>query len=460
MSNNIVSLDNIAIDTNYDGSNGLNVGDFLQSLEAKRKQQQLLVPTNDEDVRRMLAQYKEPQETTAEETKAERRDRLIQYVKQNGIELSQDREMKDASEDEADEEEEFYTPASIELIEARKNIISFTSQRSKIRLEKEYKQSKLPMDQILPFRHAQTKKFQSLELAGSNLISTRPLSSIAVNPHNHNEILSGTWNDGVYLLNQELETRKHFAEPEGKVSSISWNPVYDDKFIVPSHTEFKLFSTHTANTNSIATFTGHEDRVTTVAHHPSSQYIASSSFDRTWRLWDSITAQELILQEAHSKEVFSLSFNSDGQLLVSAGLDAIAYVWDLRGDRSIFTLEGHIRGIHSVKFRKNNYHIVTGASDGAIKVWDLRAQSCLETIHAHKGLISSLGFVGDNDEIMYSAGFDGLIKAYNSDSWVKSAELMGHQGKVMGCDFVQDDSDHKRWKGFSCGWDLDVKIWE
>lgn len=62
---------------------------------------------------------------------------------------------------------------------------------------------------------------------------------------------------------------------------------------------------------------GHADRVARVAFHPSGKYVASASFDTTWRLWDVATTKELQLQEGHSKEVFSVEFQNDGALCAS-----------------------------------------------------------------------------------------------------------------------------------------------
>ncbi len=62
---------------------------------------------------------------------------------------------------------------------------------------------------------------------------------------------------------------------------------------------------------------GHVDRVARVAFHPSGTYVASASFDTTWRLWDVNTAKEILLQEGHSKEVFSVEFQNDGVLCAS-----------------------------------------------------------------------------------------------------------------------------------------------
>ena len=67
----------------------------------------------------------------------------------------------------------------------------------------------------------------------------------------------------------------------------------------------------------LAILKGHQDRVCRVAFHPSGDYVASASFDTTWRLWDVNMAQELLLQEGHSKEVYSVEFQDDGALVAS-----------------------------------------------------------------------------------------------------------------------------------------------
>jgi U4/U6 small nuclear ribonucleoprotein PRP4 len=62
---------------------------------------------------------------------------------------------------------------------------------------------------------------------------------------------------------------------------------------------------------------GHADRICRVAFHPSGDYVASASFDTTWRLWDVNTSKELLLQEGHSKEVYTVEFQNDGALIAS-----------------------------------------------------------------------------------------------------------------------------------------------
>lgn len=67
----------------------------------------------------------------------------------------------------------------------------------------------------------------------------------------------------------------------------------------------------------LATLRGHVARVARTAWHPSGSYIASASFDGTWRLWDVASQSELLLQEGHSKEVYAVEFQDDGALVAS-----------------------------------------------------------------------------------------------------------------------------------------------
>lgn len=155
----------------------------------------------------------------------------------------------------------------------------------------------------------------------------------------------------------------------------------------------------------IATFSGHALRLCNVAWHPSGRYIGTSSFDRTWRLWDvasgltvtsgsspsgssSNSGLELQLQEGHSKEVYALAFHPDGSLVASGDLGGIGRVWDLRSGKSIMTLKGHTRQLLALDWSPNGYTLASGSDDNTIIIWDIRAQRQAYTIPAHSSLIS------------------------------------------------------------------------
>lgn len=147
-------------------------------------------------------------------------------------------------------------------------------------------------------------------------------------------------------------------------------------------------------TKPLSTLSGHSHRVCKLSFHPSGKYLASASYDGTWRLWDVNSSKELLLQEGHSKELYSIAFQPDeGSLLASGGLDAIGRVWDVRSGRSVMVLDGHIRDILSLDWSPGTaYQLASGSNDDTVKIWDLRMIKCLYTIPAHKSTVSEVKF--------------------------------------------------------------------
>lgn len=173
---------------------------------------------------------------------------------------------------------------------------------------------------------------------------------------------------------------------------------------------------------------GHADRICRVAFHPSGDYVASASFDTSWRLWDVATAKELLLQEGHSKEVYSVEFQDDGALVASGSvlppidsltLTLLPVVWTPSGASGIYApaerpwsstatskpflalhfpqMGAYSLFILSSLLKKNlfvgpSYQIATGAGDDTIRIWDMRYLKALYTIPAHVSNVADVRF--------------------------------------------------------------------
>ena len=102
----------------------------------------------------------------------------------------------------------------------------------------------------------------------------------------------------------------------------------------------------------LQTLIGHTADVVCAAFSPDGRRLATASFDRTIKLWDTATGQDVFTLRGHTAGVVALAFSPDGNRLVSGGIDHTARVWDatplstevLRADddryrRKIATLE-------------------------------------------------------------------------------------------------------------------------
>lgn len=489
----------LAVDRNYDLPTGVGgaaperASALISQFDRKRRAAQLAVPTDDGKVRARLRELGEPI-TLFGEGPADRRDRLRELMlvdeEENGPETP-DAQMAEAD-DNADQDEEFYTEGIPELLKARQDIGRWSLPRAKARVARQTEDSAIPLRTHIKHRKAIKEKLHGFELFGTQIAGDRPVSITRFAPDGET-IAAGNWSGGIKLLTvPNLEEKATLRGHTGMVGGLSWFPGATLPSSGVSESSLNLASGGGGQGGSndihlwsltqdtpISTLQGHSDRVCRVEFHPSGKYLASASFDTTWRLWDVETSTELLLQEGHSRQVYTVSFNTDGSLLASGGFDSIGRIWDLRSGRTVMILEGHIREIYSLDWGIDGYRVLSGSGDGWVKCWDLRAVRNLGGVGAHNGNVSDLrwfkGIDGDmtakpdvdmangvrNESqprkagtFFVSSGFDKNVNIFSADDWSLVKQLSGHSGNVLSVDVSAD----AKWIA-SSGHDRTVKLW-
>ncbi|KAI2616470.1 WD40 repeat-like protein [Hypoxylon sp. NC1633] len=493
-----MTLDEIPIDRDYDipsASAGIapeKASAILSQFERKRRAATMAVPTDDGRVRARLRELGEPI-TLFGEGPADRRDRLRELLTLQSEQApaeSPDVTMEDApEEDQEDQEEEFYTTGSDELLRARQEIARFSLPRAKRRLAFQKQEASIPLRSHVKFRKQVKERLQAFELQGSQTAGDRNVSMTRISP-NGQLVAAGNWGGSIKLIEiPSLEEKMTLRGHNNRVSGISWFPTatLPESNVSPetvnlasggAEGQVNLWSLN--KDTPLSTLEGHGQRVCRVEFHPSGRYLASASEDTTWRLWDVETTTELLLQEGHSRGVFAISFNTDGSLLASAGLDSIGRIWDVRSGRTVMILDGHgdghIKPIHGIDWGSDGYRVLTGSADGWIKCWDVRKVQRTGGIGAHTSAVSDLRwYKGLDDPTMghppgldekgnqlpkksstffVSSGFDRKVNVFSADDWTLIQTLEGHTGPVASVDISRDG----KWI-VSGGHDRTVKLW-
>jgi WD40 repeat protein len=126
-----------------------------------------------------------------------------------------------------------------------------------------------------------------------------------------------TWHERTAGVPQELAHARAFS-PDGKRFVTVLPPPAD------GHNDLVLGDVATGAT--LATLRGHTAVVTSVAFTADGRTLASSSGDRTARLWDVETGQERCVLEGHTDPVSAVAFFPDGRTVATAS--STVKLWD------------------------------------------------------------------------------------------------------------------------------------
>jgi WD40 repeat protein len=115
---------------------------------------------------------------------------------------------------------------------------------------------------------------------------------------------------------------------------------------------------------------GHTGWVSGIAFSPDGAYLATSSEDKTAKVWNVETGQELLTLSGHTGWVRDLAFGPDSKRLVTVSHDGTAIVWSLRSGRALATLSGHTGEVWGVAFSADGKRLATISEDRTARVWD------------------------------------------------------------------------------------------
>jgi WD40 repeat protein len=163
----------------------------------------------------------------------------------------------------------------------------------------------------------------------------------------------------------------------------------------------------------VATLEGHRDWVFWVTFHPTLPLLATSSWDSTAKLWrlspdySEVTCVATLVGHKRlwyrlweSAMVLSVAFHATAPLLATSSVDRTAKLWRLSPDNSsatcVATLEGHRDWVRSVAFHPTLPLLATGSDDKTAKLWrlspDYSEAICVATLVGHGQKVRIVAF--------------------------------------------------------------------
>ncbi|GAA94632.1 uncharacterized protein L969DRAFT_94581 [Mixia osmundae IAM 14324] len=171
--------------------------------------------------------------------------------------------------------------------------------------------------------------------------------------------------------------------------------------------------TDTPSLRSLITTKIHDKDINALDVAPNDRMIISGSQDKTAKLWSvqysqgsagaSASFQLLAVFKGHKRGVWSVRFSPVDPCVATSSGDRTVKLWSLSDFACIKTFEGHTNSVLRVDFITRGMQLISSASDGLVKVWNVRDEECVATLDHHEDKIWALTSSGDGSTIASGA---------------------------------------------------------
>ncbi|MFD7667999.1 TIR domain-containing protein [Streptomyces sp. NPDC059788] len=205
--------------------------------------------------------------------------------------------------------------------------------------------------------------------------------------------------------------------------------------------------------------TGHRDQVQSAAFSPDGSTLATGSWDRTVRLWDTATGtQRGKALRGHTEAVLSVAFSPDGKRLATSGLDGAVRLWDTGTQRPVGpplrTGQGDVTG---VAFSPDGKRLATSGLNGTVRLWDVGTWSPYgDPLEGHEDVVTGVAFSPDG-KWLASTSWDETVRLWPLEPGTGAdvRVLRGHSGLLRSVAFSRDGK-----RLATGGEDGTARIWE
>lgn len=201
---------------------------------------------------------------------------------------------------------------------------------------------------------------------------------------------------------------------------------------------------------------GHRGDVYAVQLHPNGRHLVTAGYDKTVRLFDVETNQEIRSFRGHNSSVATIAFKPNSNVVFTGSKDSTIKCWDMTSGRCTKTFSSHLGEVTSVDVNSAGTSMLSSSKDNSNRLWDLRLGKPLRRFKGHQN--TSKNFIrsafGPNESLVVGGSEDGLLYIWDVDTSCVVQTLGPCSGAVYTA----------KWNPYqsllaSCGHDGIVRTW-
>jgi WD40 repeat protein len=121
---------------------------------------------------------------------------------------------------------------------------------------------------------------------------------------------------------------------------------------------------------------GHTDLIMWAGTSPNDKVVATSSWDKTVRIWSMESGQTLHVLTGATNQGWSGAFSPDGELVAAGAGDQKVRIWRVDPGELLHTLGGFSFWVRSLSFSPDSRCLAAGATGGTLKVFNTQSGQC------------------------------------------------------------------------------------
>jgi eukaryotic-like serine/threonine-protein kinase len=205
--------------------------------------------------------------------------------------------------------------------------------------------------------------------------------------------------------------------------------------------------------NTINTYTGHTEYVSSTTWSPDSQRIASAGDDHTVRVWNASNGGTVYIHK-HHWDVYAVAWSPDGQRLASSSRDKTVHVWNASDGGNAYIYRGHTWDVYAVAWSPDNQRIASAGQDTTVQIWNAHDGGHVFTYYGHNPASANTVAWSPNGRRIASGGFDNTVQVWNASDGGNVYTYREHSNGVLSVAWSPDGQ-----RIASAGYDNTVQVW-
>lgn len=164
------------------------------------------------------------------------------------------------------------------------------------------------------------------------------------------------------------------------------------------------------DTQVVARFDQHKNRVLCADFAPNSRFIAVGDQTGHLYLWEIASSRLLRCLEAHEAALTALVWLPNNQHVLTASADNSIKIWDFKTGQCLHRYLGHTQAVSDLRLSQEAQFFISAGQDRTIRIWHLRNKQCLCTLNADEK-INTLCW-GTSEDFVYTGGSQWVVKQW------------------------------------------------